>query len=367
WWWGGAYTVRCVANVMNLCGIPQHDAGGNPIPRYGRRLRAIAEEAVLKVYEHGAGHKRDKYEPQREELARRFRKTYGSEGVGRNGEPQGNVQPYFIGVFDTVAALGQTNWRKFLFYLCPLITFIIGLIYIISTGSWSVQAAALLILYPLIVFYVAKKRFRYIKDFPNNGNFSWHIKSWGLKDYDRFLDNLVPYARHAISIDENRAAFQRVGWGRPKDYEITATQQPAWMKQVWFPGGHSDVGGSYPENESRLSDITLNWMLEQIKEPGVEYPVIFNEKLLHLFPDSSGIAHCELEILKDKLWPQWWPEKYRFSWSKGERHPGPDLHESVFERLEQGCTENCGSRIQYRPQVLKEHERTKHYYLDEVL
>lgn len=359
--------MRCVANVMNLCGIPQHDAGGNPIPRYGRRLRAIAEEAVLKVYEHGAGHKRDKYEPQREELARRFRKTYGSEGVGRNGEPQGNVQPYFIGVFDTVAALGQTNWRKFLFYLCPLITFIIGLIYIISTGSWSVQAAALLILYPLIVFYVAKKRFRYIKDFPNNGNFSWHIKSWGLKDYDRFLDNLVPYARHAISIDENRAAFQRVGWGRPKDYEITATQQPAWMKQVWFPGGHSDVGGSYPENESRLSDITLNWMLEQIKEPGVEYPVIFNEKLLHLFPDSSGIAHCELEILKDKLWPQWWPEKYRFSWSKGERHPGPDLHESVFERLEQGCTENCGSRIQYRPQVLKEHERTKHYYLDEVL
>ena len=50
----GAYTVRCVANVMNLCGVPTHDANGSPIPRHGKRLRSIAEEAVFKVYEHGA-------------------------------------------------------------------------------------------------------------------------------------------------------------------------------------------------------------------------------------------------------------------------------------------------------------------------
>jgi hypothetical protein len=29
---------------------------------------------------------------------------------------------------------------------------------------------------------------------------------------------------------------------------------------MWFAGNHSDVGGSYPENETRLSDISLGWM-----------------------------------------------------------------------------------------------------------
>ncbi|WP_420969397.1 phospholipase effector Tle1 domain-containing protein [Bradyrhizobium sp. B120] len=29
---------------------------------------------------------------------------------------------------------------------------------------------------------------------------------------------------------------------------------------MWFAGSHSDVGGSYPENEARLSDISLCWM-----------------------------------------------------------------------------------------------------------
>ncbi|WP_354105416.1 DUF2235 domain-containing protein [Bradyrhizobium sp. LB14.3] len=36
---------------------------------------------------------------------------------------------------------------------------------------------------------------------------------------------------------------------------------PDWLQQVWFAGNHSDVGGSYPENEARLSDISLGWMV----------------------------------------------------------------------------------------------------------
>ncbi|MHC2433002.1 hypothetical protein ACVMB0_000377 [Bradyrhizobium sp. USDA 4451] len=29
---------------------------------------------------------------------------------------------------------------------------------------------------------------------------------------------------------------------------------------MWFAGNHFDVDGSYPENETRLSDISLSWM-----------------------------------------------------------------------------------------------------------
>jgi len=58
----GAYTVRSLANVLNLCGVPTKDRDGGPVPKYGPRLRKIAEDAVRYVYNHGAGSKRSKYE-----------------------------------------------------------------------------------------------------------------------------------------------------------------------------------------------------------------------------------------------------------------------------------------------------------------
>src|SRR5690242_1413412 len=51
----GAYTARCVAGVLTLCGVPMRTASTPTIPRYGKALRAIADEAVRTVYEHGAG------------------------------------------------------------------------------------------------------------------------------------------------------------------------------------------------------------------------------------------------------------------------------------------------------------------------
>lgn len=51
----GAYTVRALANVMNLCGIPTRMPDGTPVPRYGPGLRKIATDAVKFVYNHGAG------------------------------------------------------------------------------------------------------------------------------------------------------------------------------------------------------------------------------------------------------------------------------------------------------------------------
>jgi len=105
----GAYTARCVANVMNLCGVPSRMPDGSPVPRGGRALRDLAEEAVFEVYEHGSGHTREKYESEREEKARRFRAKYDCCGSGQDGEEQGNVAPYFVGVFDTVASLGASR------------------------------------------------------------------------------------------------------------------------------------------------------------------------------------------------------------------------------------------------------------------
>jgi len=73
----------------------------------------------------------------------------------------------------------------------------------------------------------------------------------------------IAIGRHAVAIDERRAFFRTNLWrplpdGGPKD-----------IKQVWFPGVHCDVGGGYPEPESGLSKITLEWMLNEAVAAGL--------------------------------------------------------------------------------------------------
>jgi uncharacterized protein (DUF2235 family) len=67
----GAYTVRAVADLIRLCGIPTRTPD-TALPLFRKAIRDIADEAVLEVLEHGAGHPRGKFEDEREELARRF-------------------------------------------------------------------------------------------------------------------------------------------------------------------------------------------------------------------------------------------------------------------------------------------------------
>lgn len=71
------------------------------------------------------------------------------------------------------------------------------------------------------------------------------------------------YARSANAIDETRADFDRVGWGSAGTVRTRVGVEPHPLLQLWFAGNHSDVGGSYPEVQSRLSDIALQWMIEQ--------------------------------------------------------------------------------------------------------
>jgi uncharacterized protein (DUF2235 family) len=75
------------------------------------------------------------------------------------------------------------------------------------------------------------------------------------KFYDTTLNPNVGYAKHAISIDENRADFKRVGWSPTAEKQDKRdVHGNLYFEQVWFPGVHADVGGGYLENEARLSD-----------------------------------------------------------------------------------------------------------------
>lgn len=92
----GAYTVRSLGGVLGLCGIPVHPHGGSAhVTRWNQfrahldSVRALAEEAVRNVYQIGD-------ENVRQQAAQDFRQRHGSA----------DALPYFVGVWDTVRALG---------------------------------------------------------------------------------------------------------------------------------------------------------------------------------------------------------------------------------------------------------------------
>jgi len=158
--------------------------------------------------------------------------------------------------------------------------------------------------------------------------------------------------RHAISIDERRCFFQKNVWGQPFENQS--------IKQVWFAGVHSDVGGSYSETESGLSKITLEWMMAEALKCDLKVDETKAKAVLgdpqpsyRLIPDAKGKIH-------NSLTKQWWiaellPHRYfdeatrkakwRFPFGASREVPdGSVLHETVHERL--------GSDVGYKPKNL---------------
>lgn len=77
--------------------------------------------------------------------------------------------------------------------------------------------------------------------------------------YDTHLGDEVAHARHAVALDEFRGAFVPTLWTDRDTGGVLADDER--VRQVWFPGAHSDVGGGYPQ--TGLSDAALRWMIDE--------------------------------------------------------------------------------------------------------
>lgn len=129
------------------------------------------------------------------------------------------------------------------------------------------------------------------------------------------LSESVEHGRHALAIDDERLTFHPKLW----DQKISNDQT---MKQVWFCGMHTDVGGGYPEQQ--LSDIALEWMMEEAEAYGLRvYPR--NKIVLDLNPD--GVMHNSRGGFFTRLYRR----KPR-SWPYDERSDLPIVHASVLQR-----------------------------------
>jgi uncharacterized protein (DUF2235 family) len=71
----------------------------------------------------------------------------------------------------------------------------------------------------------------------------------------------VHTVRHAVAIDERRAQYRQNLWRQAREQDV---------RQVWFTGVHSDVGGGYCEQESGLAKIPLSWMVTEAATAGLQ-------------------------------------------------------------------------------------------------
>jgi len=74
---------------------------------------------------------------------------------------------------------------------------------------------------------------------------------------DTKVESNIEYAFQALALDEHRRAYSPTVWEQPE-----GTTKLKELKQCWFPGVHSDVGGSYADTD--LANLTLTWMVSQL-------------------------------------------------------------------------------------------------------
>ena len=121
----------------------------------------------------------------------------------------------------------------------------------------------------------------------------------------------VGIVRHAVSIDERRAFFRT---------NLIALEPNRDMQEVWFPGVHCDVGGGYPEAESGLSKIALEWMIGEAAAAGMQ----FDPARVDLVLGRSGQGYAppdpNARLHNSETWP-WWVAEFipKKHWNRDEQ------------------------------------------------
>jgi hypothetical protein len=250
----GAYTARSLAGMISACGLID---------------TTIMDEArtwsqIKHVYD------------------RRYRQRGNDSQQWRNGlafrydpKQRGQIPVHFIGVWDTVGALGVPDHLGWLNLLDP-----------------------------------------------------FHQYDFN----DLKLNPHIPHARHAVAMDERRGPYAPTLWSEPY-----APGQD--VKQVWFPGSHKDVGGGHIQtglsdgalvwmiDEARAA-VNLGFQKTTVDQ-------IQPDPLDVLHDDDRGVVGLLEPLVDPALKP--WLEVFlqprpRAVLQVDPNKPNPSFHTSVYER-----------------------------------
>ncbi|KAJ5389922.1 uncharacterized protein N7496_000990 [Penicillium cataractarum] len=99
---------------------------------------------------------------------------------------------------------------------------------------------------------------------------------------------------------EVRTSFAPAVWERPRGVHTD-------LRQVWFCGAHSNVGGGLPDQE--LANVSMAWMMDQLADLGVSFEEdtidrIFRESVLYYY-DQDQDGRQTNDSPKHDRWKQW--------------------------------------------------------------
>jgi type VI secretion system (T6SS) phospholipase Tle1-like effector len=163
-----------------------------------------------------------------------------------------------------------------------------------------------------------------------------------------------------VRLNQEPRCLLYVGQGTPTDERTQVERPPScikqalshsgavWFEQLWFPGNHADIGGSYPENFPRLSDIALKRMLDVASAVGLK----INPDLMQLYPIRPG-----LDTMRQRA-------TYLNALLSFSAKLAPDaLCMILYYRGPQApVVRHYDEMRPYRPENLREHEGLKQYY-----
>ena len=226
----------------------------------------------------------------RERTKQAFKIYESGNGNGTFGE-HGVIPIKFVGVWDTVSALGfPQDWK------------------ITGIGIWVFNA-------PFMVVGRVCDFF-----FPH-------------RFYNYELTPNIECAYQALAIDDERNSFTPKVWNERIIERRTVDEQQhvrgTDVEQVWFAGAHSNVGGGYGRAE--MANVTLDWMMVRATQHGL----VLKEHA-HKEVRCSLDAHGHLYDSRDGLavYYRYVPRNIQ-GLCNDKLRGNIAVHESVLERMKQ--------------------------------
>lgn len=268
----GAATVRAFTGFLHTCGLIDKTQVASE-----KAFQTCINQA-LKAYEKRHSNP---------EQAKDFKAHYAIKD--NNAAPDGNIKIHFIGVWDTVSALGFPD------------------------GTWKTTD---------LFFSCLDKMAKSLE--------LWSDKHWPHQYYDYKLNDSILYACQALAIDDERKTFHPKVWNESQ-------RKPGSVEQVWFAGAHSNVGGGYPR--SGLSNVALQWMMTKARAKGL---VLITDDVSSI--DAHANGQGKLYDSRDGLGIYYRYEPRNITQlcisqrtGKPKIEPGKiKIHNSVIERVKQG-------------------------------
>jgi len=170
------------------------------------------------------------------------------------------------------------------------------------------------------------------------------VAIWPISFNNRQLSPKVDCARHALSLDDERLTFHPLRFDRSDESDANR------IKEVWFAGVHSDVGGGYPDCELAL--VPCVWMAEEARARGLRFKEDAIENLYH---ESSSLGPRHDSRAGASVFYRYAPRPLETSPKAGGI---PVIHHSVAERMVDGSDNYAPLTLPHTAKVLMPNGQT---------